>query len=167
MINGLTTAELGLPDYGNALLQHKEYLKALEKCELEVIVLDSDETYPDSTFVEDNALLTKDCAIIMRPGAPSRRGETDGIKDKLEKYYSNIEEVQGPGTAEGGDIMMVGNHFYIGLSERTNESGAQQVIEFLKKHGMSGSVIPLKEVFHLKTGLAYLEHNNLIATGEF
>ena len=64
MVDGLTTAELGLPDYGNALLQHTEYVKALEKCELEIIVLDSDESYPDSTFVEDNALLTKNCAII-------------------------------------------------------------------------------------------------------
>ena len=62
--------------------------------------------------------------------------------------------------------MMVGSHFYIGLSKRTNESGAQQVIEFLNKYGMSGSVISLEKVFHLKTGVAYLEHNNIIASGE-
>ena len=166
MINGLTTVELGLPDYEIALMQHEEYIKALEMCGLEVIVLDSDENYPDSTFVEDNALLTKDCAIIMNPGAPSRIGEIAKIKKKIEDYYSNIEEVQEPGTAEGGDIMMVGSHYYIGLSKRTNESGAQQVIEFLNKYGMSGSVISLEKVFHLKTGVAYLEHNNLIAAGE-
>ena len=63
--------------------------------------------------------------------------------------------------------MMVGSHFYIGLSERTNQSGAQQVIAYLEKYGMSGSVVELKEVLHLKTELAYLEQNNLVACGEF
>jgi len=136
MINGLTTAELGLPNYEKALIQHKKYIKALDECGLEVIVLEESEQYPDSTFIEDVALLTRNLAIITKP------------------------------TIEGGDIMMVGSHFYIGLSERTNESGAKQVIKYLEKYGMSGSVIRLEKMFHLKTGVAYLEHNNLVASGE-
>ena len=167
MINGLTTAELGLPDYENALVQHTEYTKALKECGLQVLILPEDEEHPDSTFVEDVALLTRDCAIITNPGAPSRRGEIIEIKKVLKDYYSNIEEVQEPGTVEAGDIMMVGSHFYIGLSERTNEKGAQQVIKYLEKYGMSGSVIKLEKVLHLKTGVAYLEQNNLVACGEF
>ena len=103
----------------------------------------------------------------MRPGALSRREETAEIRNVLSKYYINIEEVREPGTVEAGDIMMVGSHFYIGLSERTNESGAKQVIEYLEKYGMSGSVIKLEKVLHLKTGVAYLEHNNLVVCGEF
>ncbi len=63
--------------------------------------------------------------------------------------------------------MMVGTHFFIGLSERTNASGAQQLIGHLEKYGMTGSVVKLEKVLHLKTGLAYLENNNLIACGEF
>jgi len=161
MINGLTTAELGLPNYEKALFQHAEYIKALGECGLEVIVLEKNEQYNDSTFVEDVALLTKNLAIVTNPGAPSRRGETTDIKRVLRDYYINIEEVQEPGTFEGGDSMMVGSHFYIGLSERTNECGAQQVIKYLK------SVIRLEKVLHLKTGVAYLEHNNLVATIEF
>jgi dimethylargininase len=167
MINGLTTAELGLPNYEKALVQHADYIKALNECGLEVIVLGEDEKYPDSTFVEDVAVLTKDFAIVTNPGAPSRRGEITEIKRVLRDYYINIEEVREPGTVEGGDIMMVGSHFYIGLSERTNENGAQQIIEYLEKYDMSGSVIKLEKVFHLKTGLAYLEQNNLVASGEF
>ena len=62
---------------------------------------------------------------------------------------------------------MVGSHCYIGLSERTNESGAQQVIKYLEKFGMSESMIRLEKGFHLKTGVAYLEQNNLVASGEF
>jgi len=165
--NGLTTASLGIPNYDKALAQHNEYIKALEECDLEVLVLEADEKHPDSVFIEDVALVTPHCAIITNPGAPSRKGETAEIEKVLRDFYSNIEEVSEPGTVEGGDIMMVGNHFYIGLSERTNMNGAQQVIHILEKYGMGGSVVTLVEVLHLKTGLAYLENDYLVACGEF
>ncbi len=167
MINGLTSAELGPPNFEKALAQHMEYIEALKECGLDVMVLREDEHYPDSTFVEDVALLTSECAIITNPGAVSRRGETTEIKKILGDYNLNIEEVLEPGTVEGGDIMMVGTHFYIGLSERTNEYGAHQVIQYLEKFGMSGSVVNLEKVLHLKTGVVYLEYNNLVACGEF
>lgn len=167
LINGLSTAGLGLPDYDLALRQHKNYIEALKKCGLEVIILQPNEKYPDSTFVEDVALLTKECAIITNPGALSRRGETTEIKIVLKDHYSNIEEIKGPGTVEAGDIMMVDSHFYIGLSERTNEEGANQIIGFLEKYGMTASLVKLDKVLHLKTGLAYLENYNLVACGEF
>jgi dimethylargininase len=167
IVAGLTTAELGPPNYVKALEQHAEYISALQACGLEVLVLPPDEQFPDSTFVEDVALLTHDCAIITNPGAPSRRGETQGIKDVLREFYINIETVRAPGTVEAGDIMQVGSHFFIGLSARTNSEGARQVIEYLKKYGMSGSVLRLQEVLHLKTGVAYLEQNHLVACGEF
>ncbi len=167
IINGLSTANLGLPDYQKALEQHNEYIKALEVCGLEVLILPADERYPDSTFVEDVALLTPECAIITNPGASSRKGEIAEIKGVLNIFYSKIEQVKDPGTVEAGDIMMVGTHFYIGLSERTNLEGAQQIIKFLEHYGLTGSVIKLEKVLHLKTGVAYLEHNNLLACGEF
>ena len=167
IINGLTTANLGLPDYELALNQHKEYVDTLKKCGLEVIVLDADEDYPDSTFVEDTALLTPKCAIITNPRASSRKGETVGIKTVLREYFSNIEIVYEPGTVEAGDIMMVGDHYYIGLSQRTNINGAEQVIDILNNHGMTGSMVTLEKVLHLKSGVAYLENNNLVAAGEF
>lgn len=167
MVNGLTSAELGKPDYMLALEQHANYIQALKDCGLEVIIMEADEDYPDSTFVEDAALVTKNCAIITNPGADSRKGEIVEMKKVLENYYTNIEEVKAPGTVDAGDIMMVGDHFYIGLSERTNEHGGQQVIDFLTKNGMSASMVTLEKVLHLKTGLAYLEQNNLVACGEF
>ena len=167
MIHGLSTAGLGPPDYDLAMLQHAKYAETLKKCGLEVVELDADERYPDSTFVEDVALLTKECAIVTRPGVPSRRGETLEIMPVLEKYYKNVEQVKAPGTVEAGDIMMVGTHFYIGISKRTNETGARQVIKFLEKYGASGSIVHLKKVLHLKTGIAYLEEDTMIASGEF
>ena len=138
IIHGLTTAELGTPNYEKAIIQHAEYARALKECGLEVLVLEADERYPDSTFIEDVALLTKNCAIITNPGAPSRRGETIAIKKIISDFYSNVEMVQLPGTVEAGDIMMVGSHFYIGLSQRTNTAGAQQIITILENMDLPG-----------------------------
>ncbi len=167
MSRGLTSADLGTPDYQKTLVQHEAYVRALEDCGLHVDVLEADENFPDSTFVEDTALLTPHCAIITNPGALSRRGEIFAIKKVVSEYFSDIEEIQGPGTVEAGDIMMVGDHYYIGVSERTDRDGAEQVINILNKYGMTGSLIRLEKVLHLKTGLAYLENNNLAVCGEF
>jgi dimethylargininase len=167
MIEGLSSADLGKPDFKLAMQQHEVYIETLKKCGVKVTVLEADENYPDSCFIEDVALLTKKCAIITRPGAPSRRGEIVGLKETLEKFYGNIENIEAPGTIEAGDIMMVGNHFYIGLSARTNEDGAKQMINILNKYDLTGSIVPLEKVLHLKTGLAYLESNNLLVAGEF
>ncbi len=167
IVDGITSADLGKPDYENALIQHAAYVKALEACGLEVTVLNADERFPDSPFVEDAALVTPQCAIIMNPGAQSRKGETAEIAQVLRERFETVEFVHEPGTVEGGDIMMVGSHFYIGLSERTNQEGAQQVIEILRNYGMSGSAVEMNDMLHLKTGVAYLENDNLVACGEF
>ncbi|MTI69271.1 MAG: N(G),N(G)-dimethylarginine dimethylaminohydrolase [Firmicutes bacterium] len=167
MVKGITTANLGKPDYKKALKQHAEYVKALKQCGVNVTLLEEDERYPDSCFVEDTALLTDKCAIITNLGAKSRKGEQIEIQKVLKNFYENIEVIQPPGTIEGGDIMMVGDHFYIGLSDRTNKNGANQMIKFLEKYGYTGSVVALNEVLHLKTGLSYLENNNLLVSGEF
>ena len=166
LVEGLTTSNLGKPEYHKALDQHSAYVDALKACGLEVDVLPPLEDFPDSCFIEDVALLTPACAILTRPGAPSRLGETDGMREILGKYYDSIEQIQMPGTVEGGDIMMVGPHFYIGISERTNAEGARQMIDILNKYDLTGSTIPLREILHLKTGIGYLEKGTLAAFGE-
>jgi len=167
LINGITTANLGMPDYQLALKQHKAYVQALTKCGLTVITLPPDDDHPDSTFVEDTALLTPECAIMMRPGALARRGETTGIEEVIRGFFNAIERVEAPGTADAGDILMVENHYYIGLSQRTNLHGADQIINILESHGLTGSTVPLEQVLHLKSGVAYLENNTMVVAGEF
>ena len=168
LVNGLSDSkELGLPDYDKAIIQHHSYIEVLQSCGLEVNVLESCEDYPDSTFVEDVALITPNCAIMTRPGAESRRGEVEQIMAVLKSQFNNLETIEAPGTIEAGDVMMVGNHYYIGLSDRTNLQGAEQLIKLLVKHGHTGSTVELKDVLHLKTGLSYIENNMLIICGEF
>jgi dimethylargininase len=165
--DGLTSANQGKPDYQRALLQHDNYIEALKSCGLEVTILHADKRYPDSTFVEDTALITPYCAIITIPGVASRKGETEEIATVLSEIYTDVEFISPPGTIEGGDIMMVGFHFYIGLSQRTNRDGADQMIKILRRYGMDGSIVNLEKVLHLKTGVSYLENNYLLAAGEF
>ncbi|RLD61023.1 MAG: N(G),N(G)-dimethylarginine dimethylaminohydrolase [Bacteroidetes bacterium] len=167
MTQGITSANLGTPDYDKAVKQHNEYIEALKKCGLDVTILEANEKYPDSVFVEDVALLTPHCAIITNPGAASRQGEIEEMRKVLSEFYENIEEIKSPGTIEAGDIMMVGSHFYIGLSARTNKEGANQIINILNKNGMTGSTVTLEKVLHLKTGMSYLENHNLVLSGEF
>ncbi|MCH2023982.1 MAG: arginine deiminase family protein [Saprospiraceae bacterium] len=167
IVHGLSSGDLGLPIYKKALLQHKKYIEALKTCGLKVQVLDADNFFPDSTFVEDVSLCTPHCAIITNSSAPSRKGESACMQDILNQYYDNIEIIKTPGTLDAGDVMMVENHFYIGLSNRTNIIGARQLIGILKKFGMTGVTVPLKEVLHLKTGVSYLENNTLLVSGEF
>ena len=167
MLNGLTSADLGKPDYALALQQHQDYISALKECGLSVIELNALDDYPDSCFVEDVALLTQHCAILTNPGAPSRRGEVQHIAAAVKQFYPQPASIVAPGHVEAGDIMMVGSHFYIGLSARTNAAGAEQLISILEQHGMTGSVVAMSELLHLKTGLSYLENNNLLTYGEF
>ena len=170
MTEGITSApELGKPDYELALIQHDSYIEALKKCGVEVTVLPADERYPDSCFVEDPAVITRKCAIITNPGAPSRNGEKLEIIGAVRKFFKEeeIEYINDPGTLEGGDVMMVGDHFYVGRSARTNEEGIRQFIAILEKYGLTGSEVTLEEVLHLKTGVNYIENNNMLVSGEF
>jgi dimethylargininase len=166
IIDGLTSASLGKPDYQKALEQHKAYTEALKNLGLIIKVLEVDDKHPDSTFIEDVALCTSEFAVITRPGAESRRGEIQGMIHVLQEFYDNIEEIISPGTLEAGDVMMAGNHFFIGLSNRTNIFGAEQLIQILERHGMSGSTLTLKKLLHLKSGVSYLENNNLLVCEE-
>ncbi|SGA33567.1 N(G),N(G)-dimethylarginine dimethylaminohydrolase [Chlamydia abortus] len=62
---------------------------------------------------------------------------------------------------------MVGDTYYIGMSERTNRDGIRQFHNILAKIGKKLIPVPMTEMLHLKSGVNYLEHNNLLITGEF
>ena len=156
---GLTTAGLGVPNYQRALAQHREYCAALEQCGLTLTTLEPDPEYPDSTFVEDTAVMTQRCAVLARPGAPSRAGEAAGIRDRLANFYPALMSIQAPGTLDGGDVCELGEHFFIGISERTNEAGARQLVEYLAKFEYTATFVDIRgedQILHLKSGLSFL-----------
>lgn len=170
LVEGITSGLYpGKPDYELALRQHDAYIEALKQCDVDVTILPADERYPDSCFVEDPAILTRKCAIITNPGAASRNGEKEEIVDAVRSFYpeEKIEYIKDPGTLEGGDVMMVGDHFFVGRSARTNEEGIRQLTEILAKYGMTCSEVSLEKVLHLKTGVNYLENHTMLVSGEF
>src|SRR3712207_5159218 len=163
---GITSANLGKPDYERACEQHARYVGALRRCGLEVTVLGADERYPDSVFIEDTAVVTDRCAIIARPGVPARRGEVREVEEALYEHYENIEHIVSPGTLDGGDVLQVGDHFFIGLTRRTNREGAEQLSAHLQRYGFGASFVDVRRFLHLKTGIAYLGGKDLIVAGE-
>jgi dimethylargininase len=166
---GLRTVDLGLPNHQLALLQHESYCRALERCGLELTQLEPDERHPDSTFVEDTAVLTERGAILTRPGALSRRGEVAAIGAALNKYYEKSGSISEPGTVDGGDICEAGSHFLIGISRRTNEAGAAQLAEQLRSFGYTFAFVDIRGVpgiLHLKSGIASLDDHRLLVIEE-
>lgn len=168
MLEGITTGMFSdeAPVYEDALVQHEGYVNALESLGVKVLVLDALEEYPDSCFVEDPAVVMKECAIITNSPRESRNGEKFEIMPAIEQYYSSeqIFKIESPGTMEGGDVMQVGKHFYVGLSDRTNEEGAKQFNEIVSKFGYTSSTVPVTEGLHLKDFAIYLENNNMLVS---
>lgn len=166
LIDGISqTPELGKPDYEKAIAQYERYVEILRELGLDVTVLEANEDFPDSVFIEDNALCTSHgVAILSRPGAESRRGEASlpDLRAALAQHYDNIEQIEAPGTVDPGDIMMVGDHYYIGLSNRTNQAAAQQIIDILEQNGMTGETVEVTGILHLKDDVVYLDNNTLI-----
>ncbi len=163
---GLTTANLGSPDYTLALAQHQAYCTALRQAGLQVIEWEGDAQYPDSCFVEDTVVLTPHMAIITRPGAASRRGETLAIANYF-AAFRQIVHIEAPGTLDGGDVLQVGHTFFIGLSERTNEAGARQLAELVQREGFHTRLVPVHGVLHLKTGLTAIDTRHFVGTSWF
>jgi dimethylargininase len=156
---GLSSAAAGAPNVELALLQHARYVRTLRDCGLEVTSLEPDEAYPDSTFVEDTAIVTARGAVLTRPGAPSREGEVGSMGSCLRTFHAHLPAIVAPGTVDGGDICEADGHFLIGVSARTNEHGARQLARHLELLGFTSSVIDIRAnpaLLHLKSGIAYL-----------
>lgn len=163
---GITTSELGKPDITLALKQHEAYCQTLEKCGLIVERLEAAPSFPDAVFVEDTAIITRKIAVITRPGDSRRQGEEKLIEESIRKYHS-LTYIKKPGTVDGGDICQAGDHFFIGISERTNHEGARQLESILSKYGFSSSFINVNHTLHLKSGFNYIGDNYLLIHEQF
>jgi dimethylargininase len=162
---GLTTAKLGAPDVSRALAQHAAYVAALERCGLLVTQLSPDARYPDSTFVEDAAILTANGAVLTRPGAPSRVDEAAAIEPALRCFFPGLPRIEAPGTVDGGDVCEAGTHFFIGISHRTNAEGARQLARHLEEWGYTSERVDVRGVagiLHLKSGIAAIDDKRLV-----
>ena len=148
-------------NYALASEQHRAYEQTLQALGLHVVSLPPESDFPDSVFVEDTALVLDDFAVMMRPGAESRRGEVPSIAQALQPYRQ-LNYLQDPAIVDGGDILLVNQHVYIGLSSRSNHDAVIQLIEILEPRGYMVTPVEVRGCLHLKSAVSLVAENTLL-----
>lgn len=135
--------------------QHRLYEQALEACGCQVRRLPAAPELPDSVFVEDTAVVVDEVAVITRPGAVSRRPETAAMSDTLAAYRP-IVHIADPGILDGGDVLRLGDRFFVGLSSRSNNAGLEQLRRALAPFGYAVEGVAVGGCLHLKSAVTAL-----------
>jgi dimethylargininase len=148
-------------DIDVARVQHRQYEQALEELDCRVIQLPEEPDLPDSVFVEDAAIVLEECAIITRPGAASRRLETESITHALASYRK-LFTIQPPGTVDGGDVLTVGKDIWVGCTARSNQTAIDQMQAFLAPFGYTVRGVPVSGCLHLKSAVTQAAEKTLL-----
>ncbi|WP_320171443.1 arginine deiminase family protein [Maridesulfovibrio sp.] len=172
MGRGITEAGLGCPNMDMALAQHKNYTNYLKNAGIHVTELAPVEEYPDSVFVEDTAVMIPfsggTAVFLTCPGAAPRRGEVEAISAAVSAYTEETIRMEGDGLMEGGDVLLMGRTFYVGIDTRTNRSGYEQFASAAKRFGLTAVPVPFdRGMPHLKTELSALDAETLIMSRRF
>lgn len=153
-------------DVERARAQHRAYEASLERLGCRVVRLDPEPNLPDAVFVEDTAIVFDELAIVMRPGAESRRMETASVARVLGRYRV-LRSIDAPGTIDGGDVIVCGRRVLIGRSGRTNESGIAQVQEILRPFGYRVAAVDVHGCLHLKSAATAVSTNRLLVNPDW
>jgi dimethylargininase len=144
-----------------ARAQHHEYVKALASLGCQVVELPAEADLPDSVFVEDTAFILDEVAVITRPGADSRKAETDSIIRALSPHRALVHVTE-PATVDGGDVLVLGKNIYVGISTRSNNAAIRQLQELLDVYGYKVSGVEMHDCLHLKTAVTKVDENTLL-----
>ncbi|GAA0578116.1 arginine deiminase family protein [Rhizomicrobium electricum] len=164
VVNGLKSDPTAVPTYDGVLAEHRAYVDALAEAGLSVDILKPLEDFPDSVFVEDTALVFRDGAILLRPGAPSRLAEREEVRGALARHFAAVTELGVGEYADGGDVLVTPETVFIGLSARTNRLGAEALVKHLAALGRSARVVQTPAtVLHFKSACALLSEDTIVA----
>lgn len=163
--HGLTTASLGAPDPAKTRAQFNAYVDAFLGLGLTVTVLPAAPAFPDSHFVEDPAVVMPEVAVITHPGAPSRQGEVVTIAPVLARHRP-IARMSAAAHMDGGDVMLIGKRFFVGLSARTDAAGLREFANMVEPHGYEVIAIEVKDGLHLKSVVNYVGRNTVLLSAE-
>lgn len=154
----ITFMEWSRVDYVMATVQHREYCRLLASLGCEVVEIPADDRYPDCVFVEDTAVVLDRIAVITRPGVESRRGETRAVADVLEQYRPLVH-IEAPATLDGGDVLVLDERIYVGISQRTNLAAVGQL-----RYHTRREVVPVEVhgALHLKTAVTRVSRETLL-----
>jgi dimethylargininase len=161
---GLRAQDRGDPSFPGICAEHEAYVDALRTAGLRVDVLAALEEFPDSVFIEDPALVFGEGAVLLRPGAATRRGEADVLAPTLEACFERVLRLS-RGTVDGGDVLALPRRVLIGLSARTTREGAEALVECLRTLGQRGVIVQTPaDVLHLKSDCALLDEETILTT---
>ncbi|HEY5730053.1 MAG TPA: arginine deiminase family protein [Anaerolineales bacterium] len=141
--------------------QHRGYVDALKKLGCDVLELPAEADLPDSVFVEDTAIILPEVAVITRPGADSRKPETGSILQALSPHIKLLH-IREPATLDGGDVLVIGMHIFIGLSTRSNRHAIDQLNNLLNEYGYSVTGVQLHNCLHLKSAVTRVDESTLL-----
>ena len=144
-----------------AQAQHDAYVRALKELGCSVLELPAEADLPDSVFVEDTAVILPEVALITRPGADSRKPETESIAHVL-RPYRELVFVESPATVDGGDVLVLGKNIYVGMSTRSNQWAVDQMNQLLGKYGYKPQGVELHDCLHLKTAVTRVDDKTLL-----
>ena len=148
-------------DAARAARQHGDYTQALQALGCTLEWLPPLAEYPDSVFVEDTAVALDPLAVVTRPGASSRRGETPSMAAALERHR-RVAHIREPGLLDGGDVLHIGRTLYVGASARTNADGIAQLGQLLSRHGHRVQATALQGCLHLKSAVSFIPPHTLL-----
>lgn len=153
-------------DVNVARRQHDAYVAALTSHGWATRVVAPADSSPDSVFVEDTVVVCEDLAIITRPGAPTRRPETEGVEEVVRDLGLSVHRIEAPGTLDGGDVLQVGRTVYVGRSTRTTDEGIRQLERILSRLGRTVIIVAVDKVLHLKSAITALPDGTFLTWGE-
>jgi dimethylargininase len=163
LADGLITHIARVPvDAELAVRQWEGYVAALAAEGWETIEVPPADDCPDVAFVEDTVVAYADLAVIARPGAEERRGETAGTEETLRGLGYRIEHIREPGTLDGGDVLKHGGTVWVGLGGRTSQSGLDQLAALLTPLGATVVGVPVTRVLHLKSAVTALPDGTVV-----
>jgi dimethylargininase len=136
--------------------QHEAYCRKLEGRNLKLIRMPADNNFPDCVFVEDPAVVYEGTAIICNMGAKSRVGEVEEVRRVLSPIFKKVVNIRPPATIEGGDVLRVKDHLFVGVTSRTNVDGANQLREALRKEDCEIAAVEVENILHFKSACSYL-----------
>ncbi len=124
-------------DKNIAIFQHNELIKTMRAFGTTVHLISELKGHPNSVFTKDTSTVTPEGYIHLKMGLPSREKEDLWMSEFLSELDEPcIGEIKSPGTVEGGDVILAGETAFVGISTRTNENGAKQILEIFKKIGI-------------------------------
>ena len=150
-------------DLDIARTQHEDYVRALKSrgCGCDVVELPAEADLPDSVFVEDAAFILPEVAVITRPGAYSRKPETESIAQALSPF-KKLVYLKEPATLDGGDVLVMAKRIFIGLSTRSNPEAIDQLNLLIGKYGYAVTGVQLHDCLHLKTAISRVDDGTLL-----